>query len=63
MHKTTLAMTAAAFVLAFSGSALAIVYGQADANRHPSVGALLAPHAYSDGTWATCTGKIGRAHV
>ena len=58
MHKTTLAMTAVAFVLAFSGSASAITYGQADGNRHPNVGALLAPHAYSDGTWATCTGTL-----
>lgn len=58
MHKTTLAMTAVAFVLAFSGSASAITYGQADGNRHPNVGALLAPQAYSDGTWATCSGTL-----
>ena len=58
MSKRILAMTAVALVLAFSGSASAIVYGQADGNLHPNVGALLAPHAYSDGTWATCTGTL-----
>ena len=45
MRKTILAMTAVALVLAFGGTASAVVYGQADGNRHPNVGALLAPHA------------------
>jgi len=26
--------------------------------NHPQVGALLAPEAYPDGTWATCTGTL-----
>ena len=29
-----------------------------DGNGHPEVGALLAPHAYSDGTWASCSGTL-----
>jgi hypothetical protein len=58
MRKTILAMTAVALVLAFGDTASAVVYGQADGNRHPNVGALLAPHACSDGTWATCSGTL-----
>ena len=53
-------LVAAAVValLAFAGSALAIVGGGPDGNGHPSVGALLAPHAFSDGTWEECTGTL-----
>lgn len=36
----------------------AIVYGEPDGNGHPEVGALLAPVAYSDGTWVTCSGTL-----
>ncbi|MEK6192506.1 MAG: trypsin-like serine protease [Chloroflexota bacterium] len=36
----------------------AITYGLPDGNGHPEVGALLAPQAYSDGTWAACTGTL-----
>lgn len=36
----------------------AITYGGPDGNGHPEVGALLAPQAYSDGTWETCTGTL-----
>ena len=51
---------AAAFVavLTLAGAALAITYGTEDGNRHPNVGALLAPTQYSDGTWVTCTGTL-----
>jgi hypothetical protein len=52
------AATAALAVLVAAGSALAITYGSPDGNRHPNVGALLAPTAYSDGTWVTCTGTL-----
>jgi hypothetical protein len=45
-------------VLAFSSIAGAITYGSPDGNGHPEVGALLAPVAYSDGTWATCSGTL-----
>ena len=40
--------------LALAAPAQAITYGTPDGNGHPEVGALLAPVAYSDGTWAAC---------
>ena len=51
---------AAALVAAstFAGAALAITNGEPDGNRHRNVGALLAPQAYSDGTWAACSGTL-----
>lgn len=36
----------------------AIIGGAPDGNGHPEVGALLAPVAYSDGTWAACSGTL-----
>jgi hypothetical protein len=59
MHKT-IATLAVVLVLAFAGTASAVVYGQPDGNGHPNVGALLAPQAYSDGTWASCTARSSR---
>lgn len=44
--------------LAFSSIAGAITNGAPDGSGHPEVGALLAPVAYSDGTWATCSGTL-----
>ena len=58
MRKSIVAAMAVVLVLAFGGTASAVVYGQPDGNRHPNVGALLAPQAYSDGTWATCSGTL-----
>ena len=57
--KTIITMaTALIAVLTCAAAGLAITYGAPDGNRHPSVGALLAPTPYSDGTWATCTGTL-----
>jgi V8-like Glu-specific endopeptidase len=36
----------------------AITYGQPDGNQHPNVGGLVAPQAYSDGTWIYCSGTL-----
>src|SRR5512147_535573 len=36
----------------------AITYGELDGNRHPNVGGLVAPTAYSDGTWLYCSGTL-----
>jgi hypothetical protein len=36
----------------------AITNGRPDGSGHPAVGALLAPVAYSDGTWAACSGTL-----
>src|SRR3954462_5538791 len=44
--------------VAVAGTALAITNGGPDGNGHPNVGAVLAPHAYSDGTWTTCSGTL-----
>src|SRR3954452_1159459 len=44
--------------LAFSSIAGAITNGAPDGSAHPEASALLAPIAYSDGTWATCSGTL-----
>jgi secreted trypsin-like serine protease len=36
----------------------AITNGGADGSAHPNVGALVAPKAYSDGTWLYCSGTL-----
>lgn len=36
----------------------AIIGGEQDGTGHPEVGALLATQAYSDGTWAACSGTL-----
>jgi Trypsin len=51
----------AAFVLAAlisASPASAITNGEPDGNRHPNVGGLVAPQAYSDGTWIYCSGTL-----
>ena len=58
MRKLILAAAVAAAVLVFAAGASAITYGVPDGTGHPEVGALLAPVAYSDGTWATCSGTL-----
>src|ERR687885_2253204 len=52
------AVVVVAATLAFAAPANAITYGAPDGNGHPEVGALLAPQAYSDGTWTTCSGTL-----
>ena len=58
MRRASLAFTVLAAALVFAAAGSAITYGEPDGNGHPEVGALLAAHAYSDGTWATCTGTL-----
>jgi V8-like Glu-specific endopeptidase len=52
--------TAAAVLVALvcAAPALAITNGVPDGNRHPNVGGLVAPTAYSDGTWIYCSGTL-----
>jgi V8-like Glu-specific endopeptidase len=38
--------------------AMAITNGTLDGNRHPSVGGLVSPTQYSDGTWLYCSGTL-----
>lgn len=56
--RRAIAAAAAIVLLALGGTASAVVFGGPDGNDHPGVGALLAPQAYSDGTWASCTGTL-----
>jgi V8-like Glu-specific endopeptidase len=56
--KRLLTAAALIFALAAAPSALAVTYGAPDGNGHPEVGALLAAQAYSDGTWAMCSGTL-----
>jgi hypothetical protein len=55
------ALVAAAVLAASLGLAAkadAITYGVPDGDAHPQVGALLAPQAFSDGTWEECSGTL-----
>lgn len=49
---------AALAALALAAPAHAITNGTVDGNQHPNVGGLVAPHAYSDGTWIYCSGTL-----
>ena len=53
-------ITAAVLVAALTSvsSASAITFGTADGSAHPNVGGLVAPTAYSDGTWIYCSGTL-----
>ncbi len=57
MYRIVLGAAAVAFVILVSGAA-AIIGGVPDGSAHPEVGALLAPQAFSDGTWEECTGTL-----
>jgi V8-like Glu-specific endopeptidase len=49
---------AVATALVYAAPALAITNGVPDGNAHPNVGGLVAPTAYSDGTWIYCSGTL-----
>ena len=58
MRTTLIAAALGVAALAVTAVAFAITNGGPDANGHPYVGAVLAQHAYSDGTWEECTGTL-----
>ncbi len=58
MRRLMAVLVVAAAGLTLAAPASAITYGERDGDRHPNVGALLAERAYSDGTWATCSGTL-----
>jgi V8-like Glu-specific endopeptidase len=53
-------ITAAVLVASLTAvsSASAITNGSPDGQAHPNVGGLVAPQAYSDGTWIYCSGTL-----
>jgi hypothetical protein len=53
-----LAASVTLLVAAAAGPAAAITYGVPDGDAHPQVGALIADQAFSDGTWAYCSGTL-----
>ncbi|MFL5962455.1 MAG: trypsin-like serine protease [Gaiellaceae bacterium] len=63
MRKSLVTGLLLAGALAFAAVALGITNGGPDGNGHPEVAAVLAPHAYSDGTWESCTGTLIAAKV
>jgi hypothetical protein len=58
MRSVLLALGLAMPLAAATIPASAITYGSPDGNTHPEVGALIADHAYSDGSWAYCSGTL-----
>src|SRR3954454_23450890 len=53
-----LALATLAVFAALAVPAAAITDGAADGNGHPNVGGLVAPTAYSDGTYIYCSGTL-----
>jgi V8-like Glu-specific endopeptidase len=56
--RRLIAAAAALAALTCAAPALAITNGVPDGNRHPNTGGLVAPTAYSDGTWTYCSGTL-----
>lgn len=57
MRRLVLALALVA-ALATAAPVGAITFGSADADGHPSVGGLVSPKQYSDGTWLYCSGTL-----
>jgi secreted trypsin-like serine protease len=57
MRRLILAATMLAALIS-AAPAAAITNGSPDGNHHPNVGGLVAPEAYSDGTWIYCSGTL-----
>jgi secreted trypsin-like serine protease len=56
--RSVIAAGALVVALAAAAPAAAITNGVPDGERHPNVGGLVAPTAYSDGTWIYCSGTL-----
>ena len=57
MRRLVIGLAALA-ALALAAPATAVTNGSVDGNQHPNVGGLVAPTAYSDGTWIYCSGTL-----
>src|ERR1700741_4863224 len=62
MKKATV-LFALGSALVFAAAGSAITNGVPDGDAHPEVGALLATHAFPDGTWEECTGTLISSRV
>jgi secreted trypsin-like serine protease len=58
MRRLVLLAATLLVVLAPAAPAAAITYGTPDGTAHPSVGGLVSPTQYSDGTWIYCSGTL-----
>ena len=58
MRRVLLALAVLTGLVLTASPAAAITDGVADGNGHPNVGGLVAPQAYSDGTWIYCSGTL-----
>jgi secreted trypsin-like serine protease len=58
MRRNLVVIVALVTLLLIVSPTHAITYGQLDGNNHPNVGGLVAPKAYSDGTWLYCSGTL-----
>lgn len=58
MHRELFVMIVFILLLSIVIPVQAITYGEPDGDQHPNVGGLVAPRAYSDGTWLYCSGTL-----
>jgi V8-like Glu-specific endopeptidase len=58
MRRALAALAVVVAGLATVSPAAAITNGSLDGNRHPSVGGLVSPTQYSDGTWIYCSATL-----
>jgi V8-like Glu-specific endopeptidase len=58
MRRVLAALAVLAAGIATASPAAAITNGSPDGDQHPSVGALVADTAYSDGTWTYCSATL-----
>src|SRR3954468_13318097 len=58
MRRFALAAASVVAALIAPATAGAITYGSPDGDAHPSVGGLVSPTQYGDGTWLYCSGTL-----
>src|SRR5258707_11889087 len=58
MRRNLVVIVILAALVLMATPAHAITDGQPDGAGHPNVGGLVAPKAYSDGTWLYCSGTL-----